>query len=252
MHVARLLTTLATATALRCTTRRALGAGAAAAALGPRPARAADEWRLGVIKDYAVTKKQASSVRIRPETMLTATGDNDTELKLLKVPLGRAAAASFAPEDQLVLAKYFSSRTDAEKIGPSKIASIMKASLQKQASNPQSPLQGVKLDPGAASVETRGGRRYVSYIYDADACRRLSEDGECLRRGTRYVEARVSVSLESQARTLEEQRRMDEGEMEQRYVDTLWVFTASAPKGAGDAALGALRRAADSFEVVVD
>ena len=88
--------------------------------------------------------------------------------------------------------------------------------------------------------------------YDADACRRLSEDGECLRRGTRYVEARVSVSLESQARTLEEQRRMDEGEMEQRYVDTLWVFTASAPKGAGDAALGALRRAAESFEVVVD
>ena len=251
MRVARLLTTLATATALR-TTRRTLFTGAAAAALGPRPARAADEWRLGVIKDYAVTKKQASSVRIRPETMLTATGDNDTELKLLKVPLGRAAAASFAPDDQLVLAKYFSSRTDAEKIGPSKIASIMKASLQKQASNPQSPLQGVKLDPGAASVETRGGRRYVSYIYDADACRRLSEDGECLRRGTRYVEARVSVSLESQARTLEEQRRMDEGEMEQRYVDTLWVFTASAPKGAGDAALGALRRAADSFEVVVD
>jgi hypothetical protein len=45
---------------------------------------------------------------------------------------------------------------------------------------------------------------------------------------------------------------MDEGEMEQRYVDTLWVFTASAPKAAGDAALGALRRAADSFEVVVD
>ena len=117
----------------------------------------------------------------------------------------------------------------------------MKASLQKQASNPQSPLQGVKLDPGAASVETRNGRRYVAYGYDADACRRLSEDGECLRRGTQYVEARVSVSLESQARTLEEQRRMDEGEMEQRYVDTLWVFTASAPKGAGDAALGALR-----------
>ena len=251
MRVARLLTTLATATALR-TTRRTLFTGAAAAALGPRPARAADEWRLGVIKDYAVTKKQASSVRIRPETMLTATGENDTELKPLKVPLGRAAAASFAPDDQLVLAKYFSSRTDAEKIGASKIAAIMKASLQKQASNPQSPLQGVKLDPGAASVETRGGRRYVSYIYDADACRRLSEDGECLRRGTRYVEARVSVSLESQARTLEEQRRMDEGEMEQRYVDTLWVFTASAPKGAGDAALGALRRAAESFEVVVD
>ena len=109
MRVARLLTTLATATALRCTTRRALAAGALTTAL-PRPAFAADEWRLGVLKDYSVTKKQASSVRIRPETMLTATGENDTELKLLKVPLGRAAAASFAPEDQLVLAKYFSSR----------------------------------------------------------------------------------------------------------------------------------------------
>ena len=162
MRGARLLTTLATATALRCTTRRALAAGALTTAL-PRPAMAADEWRLGVLKDYSVTKKQASSVRIRPETMLTATGENDTELKLLKVPLGRAAAASFAPEDQLVLAKYFSSRSDAEKIGPSKIASMMKGSLQKQASNPQSPLQGVKLDPGAASVETRNGRRYVAY-----------------------------------------------------------------------------------------
>ena len=96
MRVAHLLTTLATATALR-TTRRALGAGALTTALGPRPAFAADEWRLGVLKDYAVTKKQASSVRIRPETMLTATGENDTELKLLKVPLGRVAAASFAP-----------------------------------------------------------------------------------------------------------------------------------------------------------
>ena len=75
-----------------------------------------------------------------------------------------AAAASFAPDDQLVPAKYFSSRTDAEKIGPAKIASIMKAPLQKQAANPQSPLQGVKLDPGAASVETRNGRRYVAHI----------------------------------------------------------------------------------------
>ena len=130
MRVARLLTTLATATALR-TTRRALAAGALTTAL-PRPAFAADEWRLGVLKDYSVTKKQASSVRIRPETMLTATGENDTELKLLKVPLGRAAAASFAPEDQLVLAKYFSSRTDADKIGPAKVAAIMKVSLQKQ------------------------------------------------------------------------------------------------------------------------
>ena len=76
MRVAHLLTTLASTTALRAT-RRALAAGALTTAL-PRPAFAADEWRLGVLKDYSVTKKQASSVRIRPETMLTATGENDT------------------------------------------------------------------------------------------------------------------------------------------------------------------------------
>ena len=58
--------------------------------------------------------------------------------------------------------------------------------------------------------------RTVRYDYVADACRRISEDGECLRRSKRLVAASVSVSLESQARTLEEQRRMDAGELEQR------------------------------------
>jgi hypothetical protein len=248
MRVTHLLTLAATA-ALR-TSRRALGTSAALAALGPRPARAGDEWTCGALKEYTVTKKQASSVRIRPETMLSATGPGDSELRLLKVPLGREAP--FAPEDQLILATYFSSRADAERIGAAKIASIMKSSLVKQATNPASPLQGANLDPALASVATRGGRRYVAYNYDADACRRLSEDGECLRRSTRRVEARVSVSLESQARTLTEQSRMDEGEMEQRYVDTLWLFTASAPKSADAETLGALRRAADFFAVLVD
>ena len=191
-----------------------------------------------------MTKKQASSVRIRPETMLTATGENDTELKLLKVPLGRAAAASFAPDDQLVLAKYFSSRTDAEKIGPAKIAAIMKALLQKQASNPQSPLQGVKLDPGAASVETRNGRRYVSYIYDADACRRLSEDGECLRRGTRASRRASACPSSPKPARWRSSGAWTRARWSSARVDA-WVFTAPAPKGAGDAALGALRRAAD-------
>ena len=250
MRVTHLLTLAATA-ALR-TSRRALGAGSFLAALGPRPARAGDEWTCGALKEYTITKKQASSVRIRPETMLSATGPGDSELRLLKIPLGREAGTSFAPEDQLTLATYFSSRADAERIGAAKIAGIMKASLVKQATNPSSPLQGVNRDPGAASVATRSGRRYVAYSYDADACRRLSEDGECLRRSTRRVEARVSVSLESQARTLTEQSRMDEGEMEQRYVDTLWLFTASASKSADAETLGALRRAADSFAVLVD
>lgn len=47
--------------------------------------------------------------------------------------------------------------------------------------------------------------------------------------GKRFANSVLTVSLESQARTLEEQRRMDAGDMEERYIDTLWLFTASAP-----------------------
>lgn len=37
------------------------------------------------------------------------------------------------------------------------------------------------------------------------------------------------------------------------YIDTLWIFTASAPeKGATDATRIALRRVADSFAVLAD
>ena len=87
----------------------------------------------------------------------------------------------------------------------------MAKSLAKQAKNPESPLQGVSLDPKAATAASRGGRRYVNYEYVTDGCKRLTEDGECMRRSKRAVSAAVTVSLESQARTLEEQRRMDQG-----------------------------------------
>ena len=63
----------------------------------------------------------------------------------------------------------------------------------------------------AATAASRGGRRYVNYEYVTDGCKRLTEDGECMRRSKRAVSAAVTVSLESQARTLEEQRRMDQG-----------------------------------------
>mmetsp|Transcript_5052 Transcript_5052/g.14969 ORF Transcript_5052/g.14969 Transcript_5052/m.14969 type:complete len:260 (-) Transcript_5052:29-808(-) len=236
--------------------RAALGSGAALLFHRPSPAAAAAEWRCEALQDksWTVSKRQESSVRIRPETMLVAADEKtDRELKLLKVPLGRAAAASFAPEDQLDLAKFFSSRQDAEALGPKRIADVMGRSLALQAKNPASPLQGVALDASKAAVSQRGGRRYVGYDYVADACRRIDENGECLRRAKRLVSASVSVSLESQARTLEEQRRMDEGEMEQRYIDTLWIMTASAPqKGSDEGTQAALRRAADSFAILVN
>ena len=233
-------------------TRRAVGGGIALAVAAPRPAGAAAEWAVGALRDkaWAVSKRQASSVRIRPETMLVAAdAASDRELRLVKVPLGRGAAASFDMEAQLALVKYFESRADAARAGPAAVARIMKASLEKQAASPQSPLQRVALDPATAALTERGGRRYVSYAYVTDGCRRLDEDGGCVRRSTRRVSATVTVSLESQARTLEEQRRMDDGEMEQRYIDTLWVLTCSAPeKGADDAAL---RAATDSLSVGV-
>lgn len=239
--------------------RRALPSLAAGVALAPAlaPSRthAAAEWAVGALQDKAwtVSKRQESSVRIRPETMLVASDEKtDRELKVVKIPLGRAAASSFDPDDQFDLARYFASRADAEKLGPSRIAKIMEGSLKKQAANPASPLQAAALDPASAAAASRGGRRYVSYAYGTDGCKRLDEDGACMRRSKRVVAAAVTVSLESQARTLEEQRRMDRGELEDRKIDTLWVVTCSAPeKGLDDAARAKLRAAADSFEVLV-
>ena len=63
MRVARLLTTLATATALR-TTRRALAAGAAAAALGPPRAR---RRRVALRSDKGLRRdEEAGLVRQNP------------------------------------------------------------------------------------------------------------------------------------------------------------------------------------------
>lgn len=242
--------------ALRLVSRRraaaATSGAALAGALRVEPSRAAAEWDVSCLKDkaWAVSKRQASSVRIRPETMLIAAdAARDRELKLIKVPLGREAAASFDPEAQLALARYFSDRGAADAAGPASIAKIMAASLQRQATSPASPLLGVVLDPRTAEVSGRGGRRYVGYDYVTDGCRRLDEDGACVRRSKRLVAATVCVSLESQARTLEEQRRMDAGELEQRYIDTLWVLTCSAPEAGGDSA--ALRACADTLAVAV-
>ena len=107
--------------------RRSFGAGvcgAGALVVGPA-AQAGAEWRVTALigKVWAVQKKQESSVRIRPETMLVANDEaSDRELRLLKVPLGRAAATSFDEESQYDLARYFSSRSDADRLGAPRVA----------------------------------------------------------------------------------------------------------------------------------
>ena len=96
----------------------------------------------------------------------------------------------------------------------------MRASLQKQAANPRSQVQGDKLDPARPPSSSREVERHagVSYIYDADGATSIGGRrvlGGEVRRPRASSGELGSVSLESQARTLEEQRRMDEGEMEQ-------------------------------------
>ncbi|KAJ1459474.1 hypothetical protein M885DRAFT_511465, partial [Pelagophyceae sp. CCMP2097] len=220
-----------------------------ACALRAAPASAAAEWSVGALNErkFDVTKKQESSVRIRPEVMLLASDASGTELKLLKVPLGRAAASSFEPEEQLALAEYFADRKRAESTGASGVAAILARSLQKQVDSPASPLKAATVDVSGAAAVARFGRRYVAYDYNTEGCRKLDEDGGCVGASKRVVSAVVTVSLESQARTLEEQRRMDRGDLEARYVDTLWIFTASAPSG--KAPLKELRDIAATFSV---
>lgn len=198
-----------------------------ACCLAPLPVSARPEWVCELDpKSFKIEKRQQSSVRIRPEQMLIAS-DETREVKLLKVPLGRSAASSFDPEEQFDLSKYFSSRQAATEIGDARIAQIFKNSLQRQVASPTSPLQSV--DGLEYESSTKTGRRYVSFDYVTDSCRRIDEDGACVGRSKRYANSVITVSLESQARTNEEQRRMDAGDMEQRYIDTLWLFTATAP-----------------------
>ena len=182
-----------------------------------QPAVAAAEWTCD-LGDFKVTKRQESSLRIRPETMLTATSDYGRELKLLKVPLGVAAASSFGPDDQIEMSRYFSSKQEAERIGTKRIADIFRQSLLRQVKSPSSPLLDVSLDTNDAKVVTKKGRRYVTLKYATDGCRKLDEDGLCVGRAKRIADVIFTVSLESQARTLEEQRRMDSGDLEVRIT----------------------------------
>lgn len=119
--------------------RRQAGCLVAAAGLPAREAWAVGgaEWRCDLPADWAVQKRQESSVRIRPETMLVASSGSQ-EVKLLKIPLGRSAATSFEPPEQVELSRYFASRQSG--IPERRIAEIFASSLARQAANPASPL----------------------------------------------------------------------------------------------------------------
>ena len=131
---------------------------------------------------------------------------------------GRAAVTSFEPEEQVELARFFASKQAADDIGVEKGACIFRNSLDRQAKSDTSPLIAATVNVPSALLETRQNRRYVTVDYETDGCRRLDEDGQCVGRAKRVANAVITVSLESQARTLEEQRRMDRGELEARHA----------------------------------
>jgi len=205
------------AAALTAVSRRQVGCGLVAGTLfnNNDRASAAAEWRCALPEDWAIQKRQESSVRIRAETMLVASSSSQ-EVKLLKIPLGRSAATSFEPEEQIELSRYFASRQSG--VEPKRVADIFASSLQRQAANPASPLLAATVDLDSATVSSRQAKRYLSLDYATDGCRKLDEDGACVGRSSKVATAVLTVSLESQARTQEEQRRMDRGDLEVSWL----------------------------------
>eukprot|EP00638_Chattonella_subsalsa_P004008 CAMPEP_0117756466 /NCGR_PEP_ID=MMETSP0947-20121206/14099_1 /TAXON_ID=44440 /ORGANISM="Chattonella subsalsa, Strain CCMP2191" /LENGTH=241 /DNA_ID=CAMNT_0005576067 /DNA_START=309 /DNA_END=1034 /DNA_ORIENTATION=- len=190
------------------------------------------EWGVALPPDWKITKKMDSTVRIKGETVLVAQEPSlKAELKINKVPLGRGAATNFSPMDQLMLAEYFSSNNE-RKIKKEDIVRVMERSLQVQTSSPQSALKGFSMIQDSSSQYIDGaGHRYVVYAYEADRCAGpLDYDGYCedglIKRKQIAV---VTVGLELQARTLQEKRLMEAGEMERREIDVLWICSISAP-----------------------
>lgn len=87
-------------------------------------------------------------------------------------------------------------------------------------------------------------------MYDSDTCPRLDVDGGCEGRPEkRRHQAVVTVALETQARTLAERQQMENGELEMRQIDVLFVLSVSAPEVKWDEAEPVASAAASSFAV---
>eukprot|EP00614_Pseudopedinella_elastica_P010991 CAMPEP_0172593462 /NCGR_PEP_ID=MMETSP1068-20121228/12660_1 /TAXON_ID=35684 /ORGANISM="Pseudopedinella elastica, Strain CCMP716" /LENGTH=293 /DNA_ID=CAMNT_0013390995 /DNA_START=129 /DNA_END=1010 /DNA_ORIENTATION=- len=222
------------------------------------PALAAGDWEID-LAGWKVTKKLDSVVRIQALTVLSATyADLGLELTLRKVPLGASAASTFDPNDQFALASVFATQKEPAEGDKEKVVSVMMRSLESQANSQRTTLRSVK----AANDETPATyvryikalpQRYVRYGYESHTCRRLDQDGGCEgKTEARKHLAVVTVGLETQARTLAERQAMEDGEMEGRQIDVLWLLTISAPvnrwKEAGPVAL----LTSKSFSVNVD
>uniref|UniRef100_A0A7S2HEX5 Uncharacterized protein n=1 Tax=Octactis speculum TaxID=3111310 RepID=A0A7S2HEX5_9STRA len=228
-----------------------------AVCLSPRIVKSAAEWSVDLSDGWKVKQKLDSVVRIKAQTVLQASlPEMGLEMKVTKIPLGITAASAFTSEDQLLLARYFSS--DDSRYGPNDVAEAMVRSLQAQADTQRSTLRALypatdgqpptglkRVDPTDAVT-----RRYVKYAYDSNTCRSVDLDGVCEGSPVRRNHvASVTVNLETQARTLAEKQMMDSGDMERRQIDVLWLCTLSAPTAKWGQASSIATRTLDSFVV---
>lgn len=239
----------------------------------PPAAFANAEWDIDLVSGWKISKKLDSVVRIQALTVLAANNaDLGLELSLRKVPLGATAASAFPPNDMLALATYFaannaqdnnapsSSTSPGTNMGAKDMEAIMRRSLEAQAQSLRTPLRAVYdavgSGPEAYSRFSKGRvlpQRYLQYAYESDSCRQLDIDGGCEGRPERRRHlAVITVGLETQARTLAERQAMEDGEMEARQIDVLWLLTMSAPAVRWPTAEPAALAVARSFSVLSD
>jgi len=212
------------------------------------------EWSLALPPDWKIVKKLDSTVRIRSETVLIAQEEGlNAEIKINKVPLGMDAIGNFSPEDQLVLSSYFTNERGNSK-SQSVVLKAMQSSLESQVASPKSALKSfTMLAEQSKEYRDELGHRYVMYGYIGDKCvGPLDYDGYCEDGySKRKSVAVVTVALELQARTSQERRLMELGELERREIEVLWICCLTAPEKKFIGSVGKLLEdIVGSFEII--
>ena len=132
------------------------------AALAPAlPVRAGAEggvlWELELPPSFSVSRRLASIVRSRVETMLAAEDTvSGVQARLLLIPLGQQAAGSLSADDQLLLASHFLGGSDGG--DAQDVARVMSTSTARSPS-----VVSVERIGAARERTDTNGRCYVSF-----------------------------------------------------------------------------------------
>jgi len=184
------------------------------------------QWTLDLPDSFEISRRLASIVRVRVETMLAAEDRTGLQAKLVLVPFGQQAAGSFSADEQLSMASYFLSPNPPAKVTKSEIAATLAAS----AARSPSVLTLTRVDGTTRGYTGSGLREFVQYQYVVEKCSVSLDDGECFGDiSKRRNVATATMSSISQYRTNTERQRMAElGQV--REVNVLWLLTLSAPE----------------------